>query len=152
MKTPTEEPLLSIAPEDFKVIKKYAQAYVKESYHGVMAEDVMKQGLDTYFIVDIRREPDYCSGHIEGSVNIPFSTIADDDSLGKLPQDGSPILIYCYTGHTASQTTSLYNILGFNAYVLQFSAIAWRNVTQEAVWNASVQETIQGAGYPFVRC
>jgi rhodanese-related sulfurtransferase len=64
------------------------------------------------YILDIRGSEDFVKGHIEGAVNIPFKEVGS--SLSKLPND-KEIIVYCYTGQTGGQTTSLLNVAGFNA-------------------------------------
>ncbi|KAJ5076083.1 rhodanese-related sulfurtransferases-related [Anaeramoeba ignava] len=139
-----------IPPYDFAIIQKYAEEFLAKPYHGLMADTVYPD-LEDYFIVDIRSPADYCSGHIANAINIPFHTIAANSSLAKLPTDKT-ILVYCYTGHTASQSTAILNLLGYDAYTLQFSAMAWRNVTQVGIWSDSHLEDVYGANYPFVPC
>ncbi len=68
---------------------------------------------ESMFIMDIRTAEDYEKGHIKGSVNIPWgASIAQN--LSNLPKDKA-IMVYCYTGQTASQTVALLNVAGFNA-------------------------------------
>jgi len=64
------------------------------------------------YILDIRENKDFVKGHIEGAQNIPFKAVGS--SLGKLPKD-KQIIVYCYTGQTGGQTTSLLNVAGFKA-------------------------------------
>jgi rhodanese-related sulfurtransferase len=64
------------------------------------------------YILDIRENKDFVKGHIEGAQNIPFREVGS--SLGKLPKD-KQIIVYCYTGQTGGQTTSLLNVAGFKA-------------------------------------
>lgn len=65
-------------------------------------------------VIDLRSEEDYAKGHIEGAVNIPYST-AVADALEQIPND-VPVYVYCYSGQTASQTVALLNLAGKNAY------------------------------------
>jgi len=47
-----------------------------------------------------------------------------EENLAKLPKDRQ-IVVYCYTGHTASQITALLNILGYDAVNLKFGMTSW---------------------------
>ena len=58
------------------------------------------------FIVSVRAPEHYALGHIEGAINIPWKTIADDASLAMLPMD-QPIVVYCYTGHTGQVAATI---------------------------------------------
>ena len=64
------------------------------------------------YILDIRDNKDFVKGHIAGAQNIPFREVGS--SLEKLPKD-IQIIVYCYTGQTGGQTTSLLNVAGFKA-------------------------------------
>ena len=76
------------------------------------------------FILSVRSPDHYESGHIPGAINIPWREVAKEENLAKLPKDRQ-VVVYCYTGHTASQITSLLNILGYDAVNLKFGMSAW---------------------------
>ncbi len=78
------------------------------------------------FILDIRNTDDYETGHIPGAVNIPYRSVFTGDNIGKLP-NGTRIVVVCYTGHTASQTTALLNTVGYNAIALKWGFEGWTN-------------------------
>jgi len=101
---------------------------------------------ESFFVVDIRSTGDYCGGHIPGAVNIPFRTVAMPANLEMLPTD-TPIVVVCYTGHTASQTTMLYNLLGYEAYALRFAMISWVYVTDTKVSSPLDVQAIYGGSY-----
>jgi rhodanese-related sulfurtransferase len=63
------------------------------------------------FILDIRRPDDYNTSHLKGAVNLSFFTTDISDNLDKIPDD-KPVMVYCYTGQTASQVTALLNVAG----------------------------------------
>jgi len=90
----------------------------------ILASDVAND-LASYYVVDVRGYEDWCDGHIPGAVNMPWPTeIVEPDNLEMLPTD-TPIVVVCYTGHTASQTTMLFNLLGYNASALKNGFISW---------------------------
>ncbi len=65
-------------------------------------------------VIDIRSAADYEKGHIEGAINVPYGTdIAKQ--LHKIPTNQS-VLVYCYSGQTASQTTALLRMADRKAY------------------------------------
>lgn len=78
----------------------------------------MMDGGDEMFILDIRRPDDYAAGHLIGAVNLSFFDMSIADNLDALPDD-KPIMVYCYTGQTASQVTALLNIAGKMAKNIQ---------------------------------
>lgn len=89
-----------------------------------LMEKLASGQTDDIFLLDIRSEEDYAEGHIEGSVNIPFKTLAKSENLAKLPK-GKQIVIICRTGHTASMSNAILNMLGYNTVTLQFGMKGW---------------------------
>lgn len=65
-------------------------------------------------VLDIRSAEDYAAGHIQGAINVPYGVVVAE-SLDKIPND-IPVLVYCYSGQTASQTIALLNLAGKDAY------------------------------------
>jgi len=78
------------------------------------------------FILSVRSAEDYAKGHIPGAVNISAKELFTDENLAKLPTD-KQIVVYCYTGQTASHVTSALNMLGYDAYNLLFGFSSWTN-------------------------
>lgn len=78
----------------------------------------VKAALDAnsgeYYIISVRQAKDYAAGHIAGAVNIPFGQ-GMQESFADLPKD-QKIVVYCYTGQTASQTVAILRLLGYDAY------------------------------------
>lgn len=109
-------------------------------YNVVQAKDA------SYEIVDIRSPEHYALGHIDGAINIPFKTIADDESLAKL-DNTKKIVVVCYTGHTASMTNMVWNMLGYNTLTLKFGMSGW--VADKKVVGIDIPGK-PGAGYPTV--
>ncbi len=64
-------------------------------------------------IVSIRKPEDYAKGHIEGAINILFGENMQA-SFDQLPKD-KKVLVYCYSGQTAGQTTGVLRMLGYDA-------------------------------------
>lgn len=84
----------------------------------------LKDKLKSYFIIDTRLPEHFVKGHIEGAINIPFSSIAETTSLKKIPPDKSLILV-CYDGHASSQAARMLNLLGYHATALKDGMSAW---------------------------
>lgn len=84
----------------------------------------VKAGDNKYTIVDIRSAEDYAAGHIEGAnINVPFAS-AMPDGFESIPKD-KPVLVYCYSGQTGSQTTAILRMLGYDAYNLSGGMTGW---------------------------
>lgn len=71
---------------------------------------------DTYTILSVRQAADYAEGHIAGAMNIPFGKDMQN-SFSEIPTD-KPVVVYCYTGQTASQVMAVLRMLGYEAYNL----------------------------------
>ena len=77
---------------------------------------MMDEGDDSIVILSVRKAADYAKGHIEGATNIPFGKQMASD-FDTLPMDKT-IVVYCYTGQTAGQTTAALRLLGYDAVSL----------------------------------
>ena len=81
------------------------------------------QNAVSLFMIDFRSAAafDTC-GHIEDAVNWSIGDLMDNLSL--IPS-GAKVVCVCYTGQTASQATSVLNMLGYNAYNLKWGMCGW---------------------------
>lgn len=71
---------------------------------------------DAYTILSVRSAKDYAAGHIAGAINIPFGK-GMQESFSQIPTD-KPVVVYCYSGQTASQVMAVLRMLGYEAYNL----------------------------------
>ncbi len=97
-------------------------------------------------IVSVRNPEDYAKGHIPGAINIPWREIAKKSNLKKLPPDRK-IVLYCYTGRTASQATAILNVLGYNAVNLHWGMTGWTKNEEVAPYRF---DPVNSMDYPFV--
>ena len=88
-------------------------------------------------ILSVRKAEDYAKGHVKGAINVPFGA-GMQEGLVQLPKD-KKIIVYCYTGQTASQTVAILRLLGYEAYNMQFG-----------MGSAETQSGWLGAGYETV--
>jgi sulfur-carrier protein adenylyltransferase/sulfurtransferase len=99
------------------------------------------------FILSVRAPEDYAKGHISGAVNVPLANVFNPSNLALLPSD-KPIVVYCYTGQTGSQVTSVLNLLGYNASNLVFGMEGWTK--DLAVRNKYYDPTKNTFNYPYM--
>jgi len=99
------------------------------------------------YILSIRNLEHYALGHIPGAVNIPLNALFKEENLAKLTKDRQ-IVVYCYTGHTASQATALLNVNGYNAVCLTWGMCSWTNDSIVAV-NKYYNKTSAANDYPI---
>ncbi|MBE3550399.1 MAG: Rhodanese-related sulfurtransferase [Brockia lithotrophica] len=99
------------------------QNAMRSSFNAAYLEpDKVKDELDDYFIVDLRKPEDYDAGHIPGARNIPAADILA--KLDTLPKD-KPVLVYCYKGQTGALVTADLRSLGYDAHNLSGGFEAW---------------------------
>ncbi len=107
--------------------------------------------ISDYFVLDIRKKADHCAGHIPCSVNIPMAEVFRNENLRKLPLN-RPILVVCYTGHTASQTIGMLNMMGYDAWALRFGMMSWRATTTMAIGSPEQKIEVPGMNLPLNKC
>jgi len=122
-------PVLALFAEPQEdVIAAAADAYLNDPdvVFNITSGDLLPQmlGADRPFVLSIRSAADFAYGHIAGAVNLPFGALFESASLSALPKDNK-IIVYCYTGHTASQATVLLNMCGYDATNLKWGIMGW---------------------------
>jgi len=107
--------------------------------------DVLHDNMDKYYVVDVRSKEDFEKGHIPGATWVDPKTFFTQDNLNMLPKD-KPIVVYCYTGQTASQVVAVLRMMGYDAYNLLFGFGSWTmNADAGSKW---FDETKSGYDYP----
>jgi LPXTG-motif cell wall-anchored protein len=106
-----------------------AEAYFSGGTKNISASDLFDNLNDgdtsnDPFIISVRSADDYNKGHIPGAINLSPGTMFAEDGLVGVPDD-QPLVVYCYTGQSASQVTSLLNILGYDAKNLLWGMQGW---------------------------
>ncbi len=79
-------------------------------------EKELKENEENIFMLDIRKKEDFEQQHIKGATQIDWGLVGDN--LDKIPKD-KKVVVICYSGQTAGQTTSVLKLLGYNAYSLK---------------------------------
>ncbi len=101
------------------------------------------------FIVDIRPAADFRNGHVPGAISMPLDQLFVAENLTRLPTDGTPIVLVCHTGHTASMALGGLAALGYNPFVLRFSMMAWFPSSSQKIFTADRAQEIVGLGGPL---
>ncbi|MFO7618946.1 MAG: rhodanese-like domain-containing protein [Thermoplasmata archaeon] len=132
-----------------------ANDYMAANKAPTMAASVLQTNLgdgnasNDPFILDIRSAADYAAGHISGAVNIAFRDVFKDANFALLPTD-IQIVVVCYTGHTASQTTALLGICGYNSVTLKFGFESWSDGGKAFVSSAGYDADLVTGSEPGV--
>lgn len=116
---PTAAPVEEAAAEEAAPAGEVDVASVVDAYLSSIPEGFLAIGLDAFkeqmdvtdiYLVDVREPSEYEAGHIEGAVNIPIRTLAQN--LDKVPSD-MPVIVYCASGQRAGMATSVLRSLGY---------------------------------------
>jgi len=108
------------AVAEFDVVKDAVADYLADKAGNVKASDLnmrIAEG-DAPYIVSLRKAEDYAKGHIPGAVNVAFGELAT------LPKD-KEILVYCYTGQSASFGAAVLGVLGYDVNNLLHGMSSW---------------------------
>lgn len=86
-----------------------------ENYQNITAAQVkarLDKG-DMLTVIDVRTKEEYTSGHVPGSILIPFDEIKA--KAGQLPQDkNTEIVVYCRSGRRSAIAADTLIALGYN--------------------------------------
>ena len=104
---------------------------------------VFVQGDDTFQLIDVRDPNHYAAGHIEGSINIPYKDIVDEDQLAKL-DSSKTLLVVDYDGSKSTGVVCVYSQLGYDAMFLRFGISGW--TTDPDVYVIDGGQVWDGAG------
>jgi rhodanese-related sulfurtransferase len=106
--------------KEFDVVKGAVKDYLADRAGNTKASDLhmkIAEG-DSPYIVSIRSAEDYAKGHIPGAVNKKFS------DLSTLPKN-EEILVYCYTGQSASFAAAVLGVMGYDVQNLLHGMSSW---------------------------
>ena len=142
-----------LSASEFESMRKASDTYLSSGESpNITAQDLFSllndgDAANDPFVLSVRSPEQYAKGHIASAINFYWREAAKKENLDKLPKDRQ-IVVYCYTGHTASQVTSLLNILGYDAINLKFGMTSWTRNTDVAP--KRYQEVKDAKDYPFV--
>jgi len=86
--------------------------------------DLLFKNLSNYYVVNYWPNFQYEKGHISGAVQYtPRESLVKDSALLTLPSDKA-IVLYEYTGHHSAFATAYLQILGYDAYTLEYGTNA----------------------------
>lgn len=126
----------------------FANGYGAVKPAPVIFKEVVQEKSDAAMIVDIRSNEDYKKGHVEGAINIPYTEIANEESLKALDPSKQIILID-YNGSIASEVTRILSIVGYEAYPIKDGMRIWTSdekvngippISAEKIYNYPVSD------------
>ncbi|PKM55714.1 MAG: sulfurtransferase [Firmicutes bacterium HGW-Firmicutes-5] len=80
----------------------------------------MIENEEDFYLISNRSAEDFAKGHIQGAVNIPFNKELMSN-ISDVPKD-KKIVVYCYSGQTAGQTTAAMRLMGYDIVSLNGGA------------------------------
>ncbi|MCC8157805.1 MAG: rhodanese-like domain-containing protein [Phascolarctobacterium sp.] len=97
-----------------------------ENYQNITAAQVkarLDKG-DMLTVIDVRTKEEYASGHVPGSILIPFDEIKA--KAGQLPQDkNTEIVVYCRSGRRSAIAADTLIALGYNRIYDMGAVSSW---------------------------
>lgn len=123
----------------------------------INAEDVY-ENLNRYFIIDIRNNADYRTGHINGAVNIDIPNLMDYLTKTVAASAYDRLVIVCKNGQTSAYVTGVLRLLGYsNAYSMSYGMSSWNpsidhwsdRVSNKYANKLETKENILVKKYPF---
>jgi len=83
------------------------------------AQTVQAIGRDGFIVVDLRAEADYNKRHLDGAINMPYGSFADQWFSGFLKDTGKKFIFVCYSGQTSAWVAALLHALGWETYTMR---------------------------------
>lgn len=108
-------------------IKEAVEKYYEKMPSGMfnlykISEDDLKAQLESnpeqFVVLDIRGQEEYAKGTIKGAIDVPFKEVNQNfDQIAEMAK-GKTVVVGCFTGQTAGQTTAVLNLIGIKAVSL----------------------------------
>lgn len=122
---PTSFASNSQLPNDaFVAMADAGAAYLNDPYQcpGHISAADAQANLEYYTVIDIRSLSAYENGHIPGAFQFtPYASLGLGQMLDNLPTD-MPLVVYGWRGMFSSHVVAYLNMLGYEAYNLNFGA------------------------------
>jgi rhodanese-related sulfurtransferase len=86
---------------------------IPRDYYGLRNIDRLKTRLKEtdLVLVDVREPSEYAAGRIDGAINIPLRTLAQN--LDQIPKD-KPVMLYCSSGYRTGMGVMTLRLLGYD--------------------------------------
>ncbi len=125
---------------NFEVIQPVIEQTISNWSNPVITAQALHDDLANHFVVSVRKPEHYALGHVPGAINIPWTQIAKEDNLNKLPTD-KHIVTYCYTGHTGQIGATVLKLLGYDVSNMKWGIMSWTKDANVRVSSAFSEET-----------
>ena len=85
--------------------------------------ETLKNNIEVYGVIDLRRIESYNNGHIEGARNISFNQLIIEPH--KYMKKGNKYCLYCQKGLKSIKACQILSRQGYNVYNLNGGYEAW---------------------------
>jgi rhodanese-related sulfurtransferase len=110
----------------------------------ISAEATEKALSGNTLVIDIRKPEVFAKGHIKGAVNVGIGELTDYFTNKIKPFEYDKIVLACYSGQSASYSTSLLRLMGYgNVYAMRWGMSGW-NKSVENHWLENVGSDYEG--------
>src|SRR5690606_7762841 len=110
----------------------------------ISAEATEKALTGNTLVIDIRKPEVFAKGHIKGAVNVGIGELTDYFANKIKPFEYDKIVLACYSGQSASYSTSLLRLMGYgNVYAMRWGMSGW-NKSEENHWLENVGSDYEG--------
>ncbi|MEG0753468.1 MAG: rhodanese-like domain-containing protein [Angelakisella sp.] len=113
---PVDEAIKTAVTKYFADMEASAGTFKYFNFPAASLKELVVAESEDYTILSIRKAEDFATGHIANALNIPFGK-GMQERFTEIPKD-KPVVVYCYSGQTSSQTTAVLRMLGYEAYSL----------------------------------
>lgn len=83
-------------------------------FRGTKTDDGVKEFRERpdAVLLDVRTPPEYQSGHIEGSLNLPLDRL--EGVMARFPDLETPLYVYCRSGARSAKAAALLRQMGYH--------------------------------------
>jgi|GEM_PF-3244275 len=99
---------------------------------------LLAEDPDHFFIVDLRGASLWGQGHIAGAIDVSLGNLWAFLAAGNVPA-GKPLLLVCHAGQQSAWAAALINMMGFDAWSLQWGMPAW-NASGGNMWASACSD------------
>ncbi len=107
----------------------------------ITAEDIINNGIEHYYIIDIRERSDYVLGHVPGSVNVALADVVtheEENNAGTLA-----VVVVSYTGQAAGHAVAALRLNGIGSNVMKWGMSGWHSDFDE--WSGNTGNAAVGS-------